>query len=152
MKIILISGSRSNVGKSTLSLNIAEILKDYKVEIIKFGHGKINLKKKIKLFNNIEIGKKYIDKKKKNRNLNYLIIEGNSIVKHIQFDLLIFIKDKIQKKSSEYPLEHADIVIDENYKEENIKKILKIKKIKKEIINAFNKQYRYIIEKKGGEK
>jgi len=144
MKILLISGSRSNIGKSTLAVNIAEILKPKKVEIIKFGHGKRDPEKKTKLFINIEDGKKYIKSKIFSNSLDYLIVEGNSIAKYIRYNLLIFIKIKNQKISSRYPLENADIIIDENYNEIHIKEILKEKQININLIKALKIQFKYL--------
>jgi len=117
MKIIVISGSYSGIGKTTLARNIGKILGNQECEIIKFGHNQYNPTKKEKLFHNIEEGVDYIKALQKKNTINYLIIESNSIYTFIKPDFAVFLKgnNKPEKETAALARKFADIIIDEQF-------------------------------------
>ncbi|OGI26949.1 MAG: hypothetical protein A2287_10860 [Candidatus Melainabacteria bacterium RIFOXYA12_FULL_32_12] len=143
MKVIVISGSYSNIGKTTLARNISAAFASDKVEIIKFGHNMFNPDKQEKLFHDIQEGLNHIETL---QNIDYLIIESNSIYKFIKPDLGIFLKnnEKPQKDSALLAEKQADIVIDERFDYIKAKDIINREIGNDFIISALFQQYIYI--------
>ncbi|MEW5820901.1 MAG: hypothetical protein AB1782_11985 [Cyanobacteriota bacterium] len=144
MKIIVVSGSYSKIGKSTLAANIENQLKHFNVKTIKIGHNKPKEHKNVILFQNIPEGLKYIKVLQQQNPLDFLIIESNSILDYIDADLVIFLRnyDKPEKQSSKIAIEKADIIIDKNLDFTTIDSIisqkLKTTIIKDTILNQYN--------------
>lgn len=115
MKTIVISGSYSNVGKTTLAINIAEVLNSSKVKIIKIGHNPSKPDKNITLFHNCSDAMSYISYLEASNTFEYLIIESNSILSYFKPDLTIFIRmqEEKEKKSAKLASASADILIDQ---------------------------------------
>ncbi|MFH0702408.1 MAG: hypothetical protein V2B14_02565 [bacterium] len=152
LKIIVISGSYSNIGKTTLAKNIIKNLEPKRIEFIKFGHHPSNPAKKTKLFNDINEGLNYINLDNISKNFDYLIIESNSILKFIEPDLAIFIfqDKKPQKDSAAFAMQKADIIIDQNFntlsKSKKFKKFVFEKLGDDNIMSALFDQYQFLYE------
>lgn len=113
MKIITVSGSHSNVGKTTLARKLKSALSDYSVEVVKLGHGEDDPDKDEQLF--VEVAKllEYIEKLERLGMIDFLIIESNTIHEHLKPDFSVFIKGNLQmqKSSSSVALKNSDLVI-----------------------------------------
>jgi hypothetical protein len=117
LKIIIISGSLSHIGKTTVLRSIQAKLEDSSTVAIKIGHRPLNADKPEKFFSNIREALKYIDHLGKSDNPDFLLVESNSILNYIKPDLVIFLKskDKPEKESAKIAKPKADIIIDENF-------------------------------------
>ncbi|MFH1729969.1 MAG: hypothetical protein ABIA04_16275 [Pseudomonadota bacterium] len=130
MKIISVSGSYSQIGKTTLARKIRKFLSDdFKVYVFKIGHGRDNPNKEEKLFIDLEKGVSYIKELEEKKNYDFLIVESNSVLNHIKPDLALFLmgNKKGQKKTSELAFKKADIIIDNNFNTDASSKIIKEK-------------------------
>jgi hypothetical protein len=148
LKIIVISGSHSNIGKTTLLRNIQTKLNFSSTIAIKFGHRSFNNEKPEKFFSNIQEGLEYIESLEKAGNPDFLLIESNSILNYIEPDLGIFLKskDKLEKDSAKLAKAKADIIIDENFDYNNAIKTIN-KKIGMEFLaDVLLEQYKYIYD------
>ncbi len=105
MKIIVVSGACSGVGKTTLAGGISKLLPD--VLTVKIGHHEENALKPIKLFpmgTSIHTICQYAG------NVSYLIIESNSILKEILPECVLYLKGDSPKPSASLALTMADII------------------------------------------
>ncbi len=146
MKIIVISGSHSKIGKTTLLRNIQAKLNHSSTLAIKIGHRPPNADKPEKFFSNIQDGLKYIESLRKSESPDFLLLESNSILNYIEPDLVIFLKskDKPEKDSAKPARLKADIIIDENFDYNAAVKTIDEKTGMKFIADALSEQYKYI--------
>jgi len=108
MKIIVVSGACSGVGKTTLAGGISNLLPD--VLTVKIGHHEENIYKPVKLFpmgTSIHTILQYAG------DVSYLIIESNSILKEVIPDCVVYLKGDSPKPSASLALTMADIITDE---------------------------------------
>jgi hypothetical protein len=145
LKIIVISGSHSKIGKTTLLRNIQSKLNHASAVAIKIGHRTLNADKPEKFFSNIQDGLKYIESLAKSGSPDFLLIESNSILKYIKPDLVIFLKskDKPEKDSAALAKPQADIIIDENFDYISAAKVID-EKTGMKFVDALLEQYKYI--------
>jgi len=86
MKTIVISGARSNVGKTTAAKKIVRLLPGSRY--IKIGHGKEKPGQEGEFFHT---GITFSDIISKHGDASFLIIESNAILNEITPDLLIYL-------------------------------------------------------------
>lgn len=117
MKIIVISGSHSSIGKTTLLRNIQAHLPPASTIAVKLGHRSFNAEKPEKFFSNMPEGLKYIESLIKSGSTDYLLIESNSIFNYVVPDLGIFLQSegKPEKESASLAKSKADIIIDKSF-------------------------------------
>ncbi|MBN2363907.1 hypothetical protein JXL83_07225 [candidate division WOR-3 bacterium] len=113
MKIITISGSCSGAGKTTALRALLKKLPVNKAVTVKFGHGKSNPERPEILFSDMMEGLAFITDLSAKGKTEYLLIEGNSVLKYINPDVSVFIEGhcREKKKSAEQAKALADIVI-----------------------------------------
>jgi hypothetical protein len=146
LKTIVISGSHSKIGKTTLLRNIQARLNHASTIAIKIGHRPRNADKPEKFFSNIPDGLKYIESLAKSGSPDFLLIESNSILNYLKPDLVIFLKskDKPEKDSAGVAKPKADIIIDENFDYNAAGKTIEEITGMKFLADALLEQYRYI--------
>ena len=105
MKVIVISGASSKVGKTTLALDLQRVLEG--AELVKIGHGKRKPEVKNHFY---ELGTPFHTIQENHVGARWLLIESNSILREIQPDLVIFLEGPNPKPSAEYAKRRADIV------------------------------------------
>lgn len=105
MKVIVISGAESGVGKTALVNEVASLLGDRCVAV-KIGHGEPVSHKNHLFFHCGVQFKKILDSIPQR---DYLIIESNSILTQIQPDVLLYIDSDNRKPSARLACELADI-------------------------------------------
>ncbi|MBF0430733.1 MAG: molybdenum cofactor guanylyltransferase [Fibrobacteria bacterium] len=104
-KIIVVAGAHSNVGKTTLCLKLKKLFSDSAV--IKLGHGKP--KKNVgNIFYPSSTDFKEIQRKFSA--VQYLIVESNAVLEHINPELVIFLDGDKPKASAKKARERADIL------------------------------------------
>ena len=105
MKTIVVSGARSNVGKTTLAEAIRELLP--MSVCVKLGHGEEK-----KGAGNIfyHAGKPFEEIVEENRGAEFLIVESNRILEEIEPDLAIYIPAGDPKPSAALAEARADLV------------------------------------------
>ncbi len=114
MKIIVIAGASSKVGKTTLAKRLQDVLAG--AEVIKIGHGR----RKPHLENDFyEWGTPWSAIRENHRAAPWLIIESNSILREVQPDLVIYLEGENPKPSAEYARCRADIVSGTDVSEED---------------------------------
>ncbi len=113
MKIITISGSCSGVGKTTTLRALLEKMPKEKTTALKFGHGKTKKERPEKLFTDINEGLSFISRLSQKNRVEYLLVEGNSVLKFLNPDVSVFIEGDCgeNKKSAELARELADIIL-----------------------------------------
>ncbi len=105
MKVIVISGGSSNVGKTTLARNLQGVLA--RSHVVKIGHGR----RKPDIGNHFyESGTPFSVIRANHREARWLLIESNSILREIQPDLVIYLEGEHSKPSAEHARCRADIV------------------------------------------
>jgi hypothetical protein len=105
MKVIVISGASSRVGKTTLALGLQRLLPG--AEVVKIGHGP----RKARIGNHFyELGTSFDTIKENHVNARWLLIESNSILREIQPDLVIYLEGPHPKPSADDARRRADIV------------------------------------------
>ena len=105
MKTIVISGSHSNVGKTSLGQEIHSFIDNS--AFVKIGTGTPKEDSDVPLY---PAGTSFEEVKKDYETAEYLIIESNSIVKQVTPDLLIFLPGEgEEKESAALPRDNADI-------------------------------------------
>lgn len=146
MKIIVIAGSYSKIGKSTLAANIHARLDCFKLQTIKIGHNKPQAHKTVTMFQSIDAAIEYINNLQAINSLDYLIIESNTILRFIEADLVVFLKnhDKPEKQSSELAKSKADIIIDRHFDYNNASEKVIEKLGHNTIADALLEQYIYM--------
>ena len=105
MKTIVVSGARSNVGKTTTAKKIVRLL--HGAIYIKIGHGKEKPNQEGKFFHT---GATFNDIISKHGEAPFLIIESNAILNEITPDLLIYLTGDSQKPSAKKAKGIADII------------------------------------------
>ena len=96
MKTIVISGSHSNVGKTSLGLEIQGFLENS--VFVKIGTGTPKEDSDVPLY---PVGTLFEEVEKDHSSCDFLIIESNSIVNEIKPDLLIFLKIGLGQQMAE---------------------------------------------------
>lgn len=105
MKVIVISGASSKVGKTTLALGLQRVLEG--AEVVKIGHGA----RKAQLRNHFYAsGTPFHTIRENHADARWLLIESNSILREIQADLVIYLEGENPKPSAEHARRWADIV------------------------------------------
>lgn len=105
MKVIVISGASSNVGKTTLARGLQRLLEG--AELVKIGHGP----RKDQIPNPFyELGTPFQTIRENHAEARWLLIESNSILREIQADLVIYLEGANPKPSAGYARRRADIV------------------------------------------
>ncbi|MBF0544308.1 MAG: hypothetical protein HQM08_07740 [Candidatus Riflebacteria bacterium] len=117
MKIIVVSGSASKIGKTTLVRKIIESLLPAKVESVKLGHGKQKIEKSGTFFHELSEGLKHIEQIVQSQSHDYLVIESNSVYRYLKPDVGIFLfaPFKPEKESASFAKQNSDIVLDSSF-------------------------------------
>jgi hypothetical protein len=146
LKIIVISGSHSKIGKTTVLRKIQAKLQPLLTVAIKIGHRLRNADKPEKFFSNVQDAMQYIESLGKSVNPDFLLIESNSILNFLEPDLVVFLKgkDKPEKDSASIAKPKADIIIDENFDYDAAARISTQKTGIKSLADALLEQYKYI--------
>jgi len=115
MKVIVISGASSGVGKTTLAGQLRHALEG--AEVVKIGHGR----RKPDVGNHFYAsGTPFQTIRENHSAAEWLIVESNSILREIQPDLVIYLEGGNPKPSAKYAKCRADIVSGEAVSEENV--------------------------------
>jgi hypothetical protein len=105
MKVIVISGASSNVGKTTVARNLQALLDG--AAFVKIGHGRFNPEVKNHFY---PLGTRFETIRTKHAEASWLLIESNAILREIRPDLVIYLEGEDPKPSAEYARNRADIV------------------------------------------
>ena len=126
MKTIVVSGSASKIGKTTLVRNIKQALSRSRVQAIKFGHGPSRAGKDELLFHDLDEGLAFIRERLTSTDIDVLIIESSSIYEHFKPDLGIFLVCpwKPEKASARIARSNANLIIDKSFDPEIARTIL----------------------------
>lgn len=116
MKIIVISGASSKVGKTSLALALCDLFPD--ALYIKIGHGKMKPEKKGVFYHT---GTSFEDIKKNHPHVALFIIESNSILRHITPHCVIYLAGENPKPSALTAQTMADITRGEPVSDEKIR-------------------------------
>jgi thymidylate kinase len=115
MKVIVISGASSGVGKTTLARQLQRVLEN--AEVVKIGHGK----RKPDIGNHFYTSGTPFQMICENHSAaEWLIVESNSILREIQPDLVIYLEGGNPKPSAQYARCRADIVSGRAASEETV--------------------------------
>src|SRR5512145_3372034 len=105
MKVIVISGASSNVGKTTLARKLQQVLAGSCV--VKIGHGR----RKPGIDNHFyELGTPFRRILENHAQAHWLLIESNAILREVCPDLAIYLEGKAPKPSAEHARSKADII------------------------------------------
>jgi hypothetical protein len=105
MKTVVISGARSNIGKTTLAERICSILPGS--VCVKLGHGE----KKAGMDNVfLHAGTSFGRIVEENPGAKYLVIESNRILEELEPDLAVYLPADDPKPSAALAMERADLV------------------------------------------
>ena len=105
MKVIVISGASSKVGKTTLAKSLRRTLED--AEVVKIGHGQ----RKPGIENHFyESGTPFRIIRENHSGATWLIVESNSVLHEIEPDLVIYLEGESPKPSARYARDRADII------------------------------------------
>ncbi len=105
MKVIVISGASSKVGKTTLAGSLRRMLEG--AEVVKIGHGE----RKPGIQNHFyEAGTPFQTIRENHGGATWLIVESNSILHEMEPDLAIYLEGDNPKPSAQYARGRADIV------------------------------------------
>lgn len=105
MKVIVISGASSKVGKTTLAGSLRRLLEG--AQVVKIGHGP----RKPGLSNHFyESGTPFPTIRANHAGAAWLIVESNSILREIEPDLVIYLEGENPKPSARYARDRADLV------------------------------------------
>ncbi len=105
MKVIVISGASSKVGKTTLARKLRRLLKG--AELVKIGHGP----RQPRIPNHFyESGTPFQTIRDNHCGAPWLIVESNSVLREIVPDLAIYLEGEHPKPSARYARDRADIV------------------------------------------
>ena len=105
MKVIVISGASSKVGKTTLAKSLGCLLEG--AEVVKVGHGQ----RKPGIENHFyESGTPFQTIRANHAGAPWLIVESNSVLHEMEPDLAIYLEGKNPKPSAQYAKYRADIV------------------------------------------
>jgi hypothetical protein len=115
MRVIVISGASSKVGKTTLAGSLQRVLAGS--QVVKIGHGQ----RKGGLENHFyESGTPFQTIRENHDSAEWLIIESNSILREIQPDLVIYLEGENPKPSAQEAKRRADIVSTRVVSDENV--------------------------------
>ncbi len=104
MKVIVISGASSKVGKTALAESLRRMLEG--AEVVKIGHGP----RKPGLPNHFyESGTPFETIRANHAGAAWLIVESNSILREMEPDLVIYLEGEHPKPSALHARERADI-------------------------------------------
>ncbi len=105
MKVIVISGASSKVGKTTLAGNLQRMLAG--AEVVKIGHGR----RKPDVPNHFyAFGTPFQTIRENHSEATWLIVESNSILREMEPDLVIYLEGENPKPSAQYARNRADII------------------------------------------
>jgi hypothetical protein len=105
MKVIVISGASSKVGKTTLAGSLRRLLEG--AEVVKIGHGP----RKPGIPNHFyESGTPFETIRANHAGANWLIVESNSVLQEVEPGLVIYLEGENPKPSARYARERADII------------------------------------------
>jgi len=105
MKVIVISGASSKVGKTTLAGRLRHMLEG--AEVVKIGHGR----RKPGIPNHFyPSGTPFQTIRQNHSDAPWLIVESNSILHEVEPDLVIYLEGEHPKPSAQYARDRADIV------------------------------------------
>ena len=105
MKIVVISGASSGVGKTTLARSLHRVLEGS--EVVKIGHGR----RKLHIENHFyDLGTPFETIRRNHSEARWLLVESNAVLREIQPDLVIYLEGETPKASAEYARQRADIV------------------------------------------
>ena len=105
MKVIVISGASSKVGKTTLAKSLGCLLEG--AEVVKVGHGQ----RKPGIENHFyESGTPFRIIRENHSGATWLIVESNSVLHEIEPDLVIYLEGESPKPSAQYARDRADII------------------------------------------
>jgi len=108
MKVIVVSGARSNVGKTQLARALCELLPG--AVRIKIGH---HVSKPGGDDNLYQMGTSFSTIESEHRNAHFLIIESNRILEEIAPECAIYLAAAKSKPSAEMAMKKADIICGE---------------------------------------
>ncbi len=118
MRVIVISGASSRVGKTTLARSLQGLLDG--TELVKIGHGR----RKDHLRDHFyESGTPFDVIRQSHRDARWLIVESNSVLREIQPDLTIYLEGENPKPSAEYAKCRADIVSETHVSRQTIESL-----------------------------
>ncbi|MCL5281307.1 MAG: hypothetical protein M1376_15520 [Planctomycetes bacterium] len=105
MKVIVISGASSRVGKTTLAGKLRRLLAG--AEVVKIGHGP----RQPGIPNHFyESGTPFQTIRENHADAVWLIIESNSILHEMEPDLVIYLEGENPKPSAQYASDRADVI------------------------------------------
>ena len=105
MKVIVISGASSKVGKTTLAGSLQRMLEG--AEVVKIGHGQ----RKLDIPNHFyESGTPFRTIRQNHSDAPWLIVESNSVLHEVEPDLVIYLEGEKPKPSARYARDRADII------------------------------------------
>jgi hypothetical protein len=105
MKVIVVSGAHSNVGKTQVSCALKNLLPGS--VRVKIGHGERKSEDDDFYYH---LGTGFSTIAAKHNNARYLIIESNSILKEITPECVIYLKAENPKPSADIAIKKADII------------------------------------------
>ncbi len=115
MKVIVISGASSHVGKTALARSLQRVLAG--AEIVKIGHGR----RKAEIRNHFyEVGTPFSVIRENHAAAPWLLVESNSVLREIHADLVIYLEGPHPKPSAEYARQQADIVPGRDLRDEEV--------------------------------
>jgi len=115
VKVIVISGASSGVGKTTLAGQLQRVLE--RAEVVKIGHGR----RKPDAGNHFYAsGTPFQIIRENHSAAEWLIVESNSILREIHPDLVIYLEAADPKPSAEYARGRADILSGKAVSEEHV--------------------------------
>ena len=120
MKVIVVSGAHSNVGKTRLSNALCSLLPD--AVRVKIGHHPRKTDIDDYYYN---MGTAFSRIAAEHRNVRFLIIESNSILKEITPECAIYLPSENPKPSAEIAFKKADIICGEPVTEVKISNLVK---------------------------
>jgi len=115
MKTIVISGAKSNIGKTTLAEEIRQLLPGS--VRIKLGHGKLKEDMDDVFYH---AGTPYERIKEENPQADFLIIESNRILEEIDPDLAIYLPADDPKPSAALAEKRADLIRGCEYRDDMV--------------------------------
>ncbi|MCX6644797.1 MAG: LysR family transcriptional regulator [bacterium] len=146
MKIWLISGASSYIGKTTLLNKLAAVLPD--VESMKTGHHAKKNHGAANYFISTDDSLRFIDSLKEKS--GYLLVESNRLAGIVDADLVIFLDsmEGDRRRDANTLHSHADIILGHrgNPEEWNrqIKKLKLPKKVHEEVLDIFKSQHEFL--------
>ena len=105
MKTVVISGAKSNVGKTTLAEEFSRLLPGS--VYVKLGHGEMKEDMENVFY---RAGTRYSRIEEENRQADFLIIESNRILEEIEPDLTVYLPAEDPKPSAALAETRADLI------------------------------------------